>query len=276
MHALTACLAALLLLPAPGPEGWLGVYLAADRKEAVVAEVLPGSPASKAGLQPGDVLVAVGDKKTASATEFIAAIRAIPAGERVRLELQRGGQQMTVLVKLGERPATAPEPQLPAVGGKGQPGQPGAESRGATEPAPAAGEPGYLGIRVLQHGAGVVVGSVIDGSPAKAAGIRDGEVLQAVGERPIRTMADVEGAFGGLQAGSKVVLSLRGPDGVRQVAVELGQRPGPVRGEPAKNRPAEPPAQSPEELEREIEALRQEMERLRRQIEELRKGTGRE
>jgi S1-C subfamily serine protease len=281
MHTLPSSLAALWLLLAPAPDGWLGVYLAADRKEAVVAEVLPGSPASKAGLQAGDVLVAVGDQKTPTAAEFITAIRALPAGERVKLEILRGTQQMTVLVKLGERPATAPEPQLPAPAGKGQPPRPEGEVPGGKAGAGAAAEPGYLGVRIRQDGGSVVLGAVLDDSPAKAAGLREGEVLQAIGERQIASMADVEAVLGNRPAGSKVVLGLRGPEGVRSVAVVLGVRPGsaaaarqPARATPAPKTSA--PEASPAELEQEVEALRAELERLRRQIEELRKGGGRE
>src|SRR5678809_1590381 len=81
-----------LLLLAPAADGWLGIYLDDQPDEAVVSEVVPDSPAAKAGLQIGDVLLAVGDKATPSRDEFVAAIRAAKAGDRVSIKLKRGGQ----------------------------------------------------------------------------------------------------------------------------------------------------------------------------------------
>ena len=50
-----------LLVAAVAPDGWLGIYLDQGRPEAVVVEVIPESPAAKAGLQVGDVIVRIGD-----------------------------------------------------------------------------------------------------------------------------------------------------------------------------------------------------------------------
>jgi S1-C subfamily serine protease len=57
---------------------------------AVVMEVMPGSPAAKAGLQRGDVITAINDKNVAGAEELRSAIRAAGAGKEVSLKVARG------------------------------------------------------------------------------------------------------------------------------------------------------------------------------------------
>jgi len=52
--------------------------------------VTPGSPAAKAGLQPGDVIVAIDDQRVANSDELIVAIRSHSPGDRVTLTYTRG------------------------------------------------------------------------------------------------------------------------------------------------------------------------------------------
>ncbi len=123
MYALPAQLVSLLLALTAATEGWtdgwLGVYLEPEGKDAVLAEVVPGSPAAKAGLQAGDVMLAVGDQAIASADEFTTAIRKASPGDRLRLKIRRQDRESIVVVKLGERPtrrhgsARSPDRSLP-------------------------------------------------------------------------------------------------------------------------------------------------------------------
>jgi S1-C subfamily serine protease len=315
MYARVTPLFSLLFLSPPAADGWLGVYLQQDRNEAAVAEVIPGSPAAKAGLQAGDVLLAVGDQATASAEEFIAAIRKSAAGDRVRIKIRRKNQESIVLVKLGDRPETvAAAPQVPTEAVLGHPAGP------ATETAvPAAPGQGYLGISVLETEAGVRIERVLADSPARQAGLAEGEVLVTVGEQPVRSLGDLDRLIGKAKPGQKVALGLRGESGVRSVLVEIGAVPGTKQAskhvsaaplapahapQPAvkvagpKPHPAANPAPeahpaplarprttavpapaseaAPVDIERELEALRGELRELRKQVEELRKGGGRE
>ena len=90
MHTLTAQLLSLLLFALPFAPGWLGVYLAADEEAPVVSEVIPDSPAAKAGIAIGDRFLSVGDEATPTRDQFIAAVRKAEDGSRVRFEIQRG------------------------------------------------------------------------------------------------------------------------------------------------------------------------------------------
>lgn len=275
MHPLPASLLPLLLLLAPNADGWLGVYLATDRPEAVVAEVIPGSPAAKAGLQPGDVLLAVGDQPTATRELFIAAIRAAAPGQRVSLKIRRQDKESTVVVKLGERPeqvAVAPVvPRPPA----GQPAQPSAEPGPAVPPA---GPRGYLGIAVLPSKDGLRIDRVLAGGPAAAAGVRAGELLQSIGDLPVGGMTELDRLLADIEPGQRIALGLRSEDGVRSVLVEVGRRHGSAPEQAAPPKPEaqakQPAAKPPVDLEAELEALRAELRELRRQVEELRKASG--
>jgi putative serine protease PepD len=67
---------------------------------ARVQSVVAGGPAAKAGIQAGDIIVAVGDQKTAGAQAAIAAIRSHQPGQQVTVTVLRGGERKTFTVTL--------------------------------------------------------------------------------------------------------------------------------------------------------------------------------
>ena len=69
---------------------------------AEVKEVTANGAASNAGIKVGDVIVKVGDKSIASASELMAAVRQLPAGSKTSVELVRDGKNVTVQVTLGD------------------------------------------------------------------------------------------------------------------------------------------------------------------------------
>jgi len=99
--------------------GWLGVEARAitpqiaraleldDTQGVVVVGVVRGGPAHRAGLQPGDVIVAIDGKKIAEAREALIAISNRKPGSRVKLEVLRNGKSLTLEATAIERPARA-------------------------------------------------------------------------------------------------------------------------------------------------------------------------
>lgn len=95
---------------------WLGVvlqsvdqflvlrYELAVDKGAFIAEVAPGSPADKAGLEVEDVIVGLDDHEIATAQDLIEAIHSSGVGQRVKITFWRGDTQNTTYVTLAERP----------------------------------------------------------------------------------------------------------------------------------------------------------------------------
>jgi putative serine protease PepD len=78
-----------------------------DGTGARVDTVRTGTPASKAGLKNGDVIVAVNGAKVVSANQLTAAVAEHQPGDTLRLTVERGGSTLQVDVTLGTRPATA-------------------------------------------------------------------------------------------------------------------------------------------------------------------------
>jgi putative serine protease PepD len=75
---------------------------------AQVAGVTAGGPASRAGIQAGDVVVAVGGVAVSSPDDVARAIEDRAPGDRVELKVRRGGAERSVRVTLGQRPDAMP------------------------------------------------------------------------------------------------------------------------------------------------------------------------
>lgn len=72
------------------------------RQGALVVEVTPASPADLAGVRPGDVLTAMGDRRITSPDDLGAAVRAHRPGERVELRWIRGADERSATVTLSQ------------------------------------------------------------------------------------------------------------------------------------------------------------------------------
>jgi S1-C subfamily serine protease len=68
-----------------------------------VAGVTPGSPAEKAGVKEGDVLLKIDDKDVANLQGFSTILRGLSPGQAVKVLLTRGGQNQTLDVTVVER-----------------------------------------------------------------------------------------------------------------------------------------------------------------------------
>ena len=71
---------------------------------AVVADVIAGGPADRAGLQAGDRIVSIGGHKVTQSTDVSSIVTAQKPGEKVDVQISRGGGERTVSVTLGTRP----------------------------------------------------------------------------------------------------------------------------------------------------------------------------
>jgi len=87
---------------------FLGVSTAPGTGGAVVREVTAGGPAAGAGVRAGDVIVGVGGDRVREPGDVAAAIQDKRPGERIEVELRRGGDSRTIEVELGNRAAQTP------------------------------------------------------------------------------------------------------------------------------------------------------------------------
>ena len=204
--------------------GWLGVQIQpvsagiADSlgmkkaEGALVDSAQPGSPAAKAGLQPGDVITAVNGTSVKDARGLARQIAGLTPDSSVKLDVLRNGATRSVSVTLGRMP-----------------GQQQANA-GNTQQEPANGVP-HLGLRVAPasdvDGAGqqgvVVIGVDPDG-PAAEAGFQTGNVILDVGGKTVSTGADVAKALREAKAQGKhdVLMRVKSGNTTQFVAVPLG------------------------------------------------------
>lgn len=93
-----------------GSGGFLGVAPAmADDGKVLVEEVVDGSPAARAGLRDGDVLLQVDREPLLDDRHFSAMVRQRAAGDVITVKLRRGEVERVVEVKLGQRPTEEQE-----------------------------------------------------------------------------------------------------------------------------------------------------------------------
>jgi serine protease Do len=96
--------------------GYIGIHIAPitqeiaqelkiqDKKGIVVIGIMEGSPAAKAGLRIGDVILEANGKKINEPDELIRIVNETPIGKGIRLKIHRGKSTLEVLVIIAERP----------------------------------------------------------------------------------------------------------------------------------------------------------------------------
>ena len=116
--------------PAIAADAWLGVYSQEITQElrdglnyngggALVTRVLPNSPADRAGIERGDVIVRVGSRAVDSPQQLADAVRSYPTGRTVDVNVVRDGQRRTLRVTFtlrgqnGSDGLNTPEPREP-------------------------------------------------------------------------------------------------------------------------------------------------------------------
>lgn len=77
---------------------------------AYVVSVVEGGSAHRAGVQPKDIIIKLGDYDVGSVTDLTRSLRSFKAGEETMITLIRGGQQLELKVTLDEKPQTITSP----------------------------------------------------------------------------------------------------------------------------------------------------------------------
>jgi serine protease Do len=183
-----------------------------DSKGVLVADVIDGQPADKAGIRSGDVIVAVNGEKTEGVEQFRKQVADFAPGSSVSVGIVRDGERTTKRVTLvpfpeDEQQAAAPSEEKPAA---------------------------WLGITVRSLTAderteakvsgGVLVEDVDSGSAAAEAGIQRGDVVLEVGKVRIGGIGDYNRAMRQFKGSSKAVLFRINRGGnVLYIAVEPGE-----------------------------------------------------
>ena len=146
---------------------------------AVVTRVEPGSPAEKAGVKAGDVVLAVDGSPLRGSADLRNRIGLMRVGEDVELKLVRDEKERTVQVEVvpTEEAAAETSPASMALAGAAvRDIGPDMPEYGKTE--------------------GVVVAEVEPGSPAWSQGLRPGDIITAVNRKPVHNVSEFNAAIG--------------------------------------------------------------------------------
>ncbi len=172
--------------------GWLGVTIQPLTRDlaktfkrdntngALVSSVIEGSPADKAGVKAGDVIVEFNGRKVTKATDLPGLVADIPVGRDVPIVVARDGAETRLNARVARLDDETPT-KVAATEGKGQLGL-------SVQPVtpPMARE---LGLKVKE---GVLVRDVDEGGRAAEAGIRAGDVIVEINRQPVRTVEDLK------------------------------------------------------------------------------------
>ena len=214
--------------------GWLGVAIQPvtpdvadslglkDASGALVATVTAASPAAKAGLRQGDVVLAIDGRKVAAPRDLSRAVADIKAGNRAALTIWRGGRELPLEVAMGAMPTG--DKTLAANTGNGTGKTRAGKGDDAVDVA-------ALGLRLRQarsadnpdSGPRVVVTAVDDEADAAEKGIRPGDLILKVNGADVASPAEVAKALARAKSDhrSAVLLLVENEEGQRFVPVKL-------------------------------------------------------
>jgi serine protease DegQ len=82
--------------------GFIGVILKDEGKSVIVDQVLANSPADKAGLKPGDKIIAGKSKSIAKASDLNIITSKLKVGDKLTFDIERDGEKKTITVELGK------------------------------------------------------------------------------------------------------------------------------------------------------------------------------
>jgi serine protease Do len=179
-----------------------GLGQGAPSQGALVDQVEKGSPAERAGVQQGDVIVRVDGAPMDGSKAVQRAVIGKPVGQALRIEAWRAGKTVPLEARTAENPSDK--------GGEAQ----GGEEEGGPD------ERGKLGLQLQTltpplaqqlgiEGAGAAVAGVRPGSPAEEAGVREGDVIVEVDRKKVTNADEVVRALHGKRAGGHLLLLKR-------------------------------------------------------------------
>jgi serine protease Do len=213
--------------------GWLGVSIQSitpemassmgmkETKGAIVATVVAGGPAAKAGFHAGDIVLALNGKSIEDNRDLTRRVALLSAGSTATFTISRGGQQRTVNVQIGAKKEDM------QVASTGEPrGMAGAETTGEAMGLGLASVTPEVRRAFSLEGnvSGVVVTKVDPNSDAADKGIEPGDVVVSVADQAVHTPKDIQNRIAQVKSqGRKSVLVLvTGSNGQRFVALKIG------------------------------------------------------
>ncbi|MBL3526555.1 MAG: DegQ family serine endoprotease [gamma proteobacterium endosymbiont of Lamellibrachia anaximandri] len=204
--------------------GWLGVLIQDVTGElaesfhmsrprgALVARVLPDSPSSQAGLQVGDVILKYNGTELRSSSELPPLVGSSRVDRPARLEILRGGENIIVMVNIGELPPEEGAQLAQQVRPKVTKNRLGVTVSDLTEE--------HLSLLALPPGQGVMVDSVT-GNEAREAGVREGDVIMMLNNNNVENAKQFGQLVKRLPEGKTVALLVHRTSGPMFLALRV-------------------------------------------------------
>lgn len=203
--------------------GWLGVMIQPVTPEiaeafnlespigALVAEVTKDSPAEKAGLKRGDIIVEFDGKKIDDYHTLPSIVAGTPVGKKVKVKLIRDGKEIELYVNVGEMP--------PEVSGEETTEETASEEVGISVSDITKDLAQQFGI---QEKEGVVVTNVVPGSIAEMAGIQVGDVIVEVNRKAIKNSKEFHKELLKIGRGKSILFLIKRGNSTIYVALKKG------------------------------------------------------
>jgi len=210
--------------------GWLGVYVQKVTPEiassfgleedegALVSDVEPGSPADKAGIKRGDVIVEFNGKKVEDITDLTTSTAVTSPGSEATLGVIEDGKTKEVTVKLGEVPSDE------AVSEEGDEEQENLGLRVRTL------NPKVARRFKIEDGSGVVVTRVENGGIASEAGIKPGDVIIEIDKKHITNLEEYNAAIDSIKSGGTALFLVKRGNNTIYVAIRIPEDGGDGKG----------------------------------------------
>ena len=176
----------------------------------VIDSVESGSPAERAGLRRGDVILSIEGKTINSTDELVTMISESPIGKKLRLDYLRDGKRLNADVEVGDRDKIVAQIEGPPP-----------NSRGAAE-TPSEGSSGILGLTVkgltreqaqeladqlhLESGQGILVANLQGGGFASELGVQRGDFILSINHHLVRSVEEFNHLQAALKSGMDVLL----------------------------------------------------------------------
>jgi serine protease Do len=191
--------------------GWLGVQIqpvtedvaksfGLDKARGVlVGDVTKGSPAEKAGVKRGDIIVRFSNRDVNDPVQLRNTVAATHVGEKISVEILREGRSQTLTVEIAELPAEVSQASLEKDGS-----EVGVQVQNLTSDM--ASRLGYEG----DHG--VVVVDVEPGGLAAESGIQRGDLIKEVNRQEVRNLSDYNKALSRASKDEPILFLIRRGD----------------------------------------------------------------
>jgi len=191
--------------------GWLGVLIQPVDEDiasslnlpsasgALVAKVYPDSPAEESGIEVGDVIVEFGGTAVPESDDLPSIVADTPVGKKVDVLVIRDGKRKKIKVEVGklqDEPVDAKPVKADEFGMSVQEITPDIASE----------------LNLDKNATGVIVSSVKRGSSAEEAGLQPGDVIEMVGNSPVKSVSDFKKLLASRAAGESILVLVRRGD----------------------------------------------------------------